>query len=86
MISRWLMVMVLTIEALDSAGKVDNRIGESRSPTQIFYWNLQHALHQVWAYVCAFGLGLMVMIAMTMAIEIDVAMVLLMVSIVSAVL
>jgi len=30
-------------------------LGESRSPTQIFQWNLLHASHQLCVYVCAFG-------------------------------
>jgi len=30
-------------------------VGESRSPTQIFQWNLLLASHRLWAYVCAFG-------------------------------
>ena len=30
-------------------------LGESRSPTQIFQWNLPLASHRLWAYVCAFG-------------------------------
>jgi len=41
-------------------------LGESRSPTQIFQWNLVPASHRLWAYVCAFGPGLMVMMAMVM--------------------
>ena len=32
-------------------------LGESRSPTRIFQRNLVPAAHQLWAYVCAFGLG-----------------------------
>jgi hypothetical protein len=43
-------------------------LGESRSPTQIFKQNLLPASHQLWAYVCAFGLGLKEMMAMAMAI------------------
>jgi len=39
-------------------------LGESRSPTQIFQWNLLLASHQLWAYV--YALGLMVMMAMVM--------------------
>ena len=42
-------------------------LGESRSPTQIFQWNLVPTSHRVWAYVCAVGLGLMEMMAMAMA-------------------
>jgi len=30
-------------------------LGESRSPTQIFQWNLLLASHRLWVYVCAFG-------------------------------
>ena len=30
-------------------------LGESRSPTQIFQWNLLLASHRLWAYVCRFG-------------------------------
>jgi hypothetical protein len=41
-------------------------LGESRSPTQIFQWNLLLAFNGLWAYVCAFGPGLMVMMAMVM--------------------
>jgi len=40
--------------------------GESRSPTQIFQWNLLPASHWLWVYVCAFGPGLMVLMAMVM--------------------
>jgi hypothetical protein len=30
-------------------------LGESRSPTQIFQWNLLLASHRLWVYVCTFG-------------------------------
>jgi len=30
-------------------------LGESRSPTKIFQWNLLVASHQMWAYVYTFG-------------------------------
>jgi len=30
-------------------------LGESKSPIQIFQWNLLLASHRLWAYVCAFG-------------------------------
>jgi len=30
-------------------------LGESRSPTQIFQWNLELASHRLWVYVCGFG-------------------------------
>jgi len=32
-------------------------LGESRSPTQIFQWNLLRVSHPLWGYVCAFGAG-----------------------------
>jgi len=43
--------------------------GESRSPTQIFRWNLLLASHRVWVYVCVFGPGLMVTMAMVIVSE-----------------
>jgi hypothetical protein len=46
------------------------KLWESRSPTQIFQRNLVPACHQLWAYVCVFGLGLMEIIAMAMVLEI----------------
>jgi len=49
-------------------------LGESRSPTPIFQRNLLLASHQLWVYVCAFGLGLMEMMAMVMAMAIAMAM------------
>ena len=30
-------------------------VGESRSPTQIFQWNILLASHRLWVYVYAFG-------------------------------
>jgi len=57
-------------------------LGESRSPTQIFQWNLLLASHRLWAYVCAFRPGLMVMMAMVMAMPMEMDMVLAMVIIV----
>jgi len=39
-------------------------LAESRSRTQMFQWNLLHASHRLWVYVCAFGLRLMVVLAM----------------------
>ena len=50
-------------------------LGESRSPTQIFQWNLLLASHLLSAYVCAFGPGLMVMMAMVMMAMVMMAMV-----------
>jgi hypothetical protein len=50
-------------------------LGESRSPTQIFQWNLLLASHRFWAYVCAFGPGLMVMMVMVMMAMVMMAMV-----------
>jgi hypothetical protein len=41
-------------------------LGESRSPTQIFQWNLLLASHGLWAYVCVFVPGLIAMIPMVM--------------------
>src|SRR5882757_3312288 len=46
-------------------------LGESRSPTQIFQWNLVPASPRLWAYVCGFGPGKMAMaMAMVMVLVI----------------
>jgi hypothetical protein len=50
-------------------------LGESRSPSPIFQWNLQPASHQLWAYVYAFGPGLMVMMVMVMVMVVRVVVV-----------
>jgi hypothetical protein len=42
------------------------KLGESRSPTQIFRWNLHSVFHRFWACVYTSGPGLMVMMAMVM--------------------
>ena len=50
------------------------KLGESRSPTQVFQRNRLPASHRLWAYVCTFGLGLMELMARAMAMAIAIAM------------
>jgi len=61
-------------------------LGVSRSPTQIFQRNLVPTFYQLWAYVCAFGLGLMEIMAMAMVMAMAMALVIVIVIIVPEVL
>jgi len=52
-------------------------LGESRSSTQIFKWDLQCTSHWFWPYVCTFCLGMMAMMAMVTMWQVMMAMVIL---------